>query len=129
MLVEHPAYCGNVVATFKEIGATETGFVETGRPADIRWWVKDWSEEELAKLDPEIPGFWQTHKEGVDFEVGGGHVAFQKVMDEFGKQVPEDVAGQTFASVLEEAGGDACVQNLETSEKNISHRASIPQGL
>jgi len=118
LLVDCPPYKGNVVYVL-DSGSMQIGFED--RPIDIRWWVKDWDQEALAKLPPE-PSMWMWQR----CVPVGNFSALMKVMSEFGQVVPEGMEGTTFQSLLKDAGGEAAIEVLNLTENPNAYKYREP---
>ena len=98
MVITHPAYAGNSVSTLPFATKHTNAEKIDAKDAEIRWWTKDWEEEELKRLAP-LPGGW------VDHENGGGFTSddMEVLGAVFGKlqgNIDMDGPGTTFGAIL-----------------------------
>jgi len=100
LIGQHPGYNGNVVfVPGKSIGEINEHDFEGKKPL-IRWWIKDWNDEQVAKLSS-LPGFYL--QDGKYSGTGDWEAALGQAMDHFQaptSQPPEEENMDTFDSLF-----------------------------
>ena len=113
MVVDHPFYEGNSVLTFPEFITVEQADIP--KPT-IRFYVKDWPDAEVAKLEP-LPGVYKEADGGLAGDVQSPALA--AIMAAKAAE-PAPGPGETFNQLLAACGGEC--ESLDLPRGARSHR-------
>ena len=110
LMIDHPFYQQKQVLNFGMEGQ-QTGFttwVDASYDKElIRFWIKDWPAEAIAKL-PELPGAY-AEADGSFNGTGDWAAAFGKVGEIVGGEIEKIEGGTNMQELFHEAGGKAAL--------------------